>query len=207
MSTTPTRASGDGYARGRAARERLIDEATKAFAETGYHGASLRDIAARAGMTHAGLKHHFGTKTELMMAVLLHRDEVDSRDVEADFDAGLDWIEAIIRLAERNSTRRPLVELFAVLSAEAGSPHHPAHLHFAHRYRRTLSEATQAFSDAITDGRVRPEIDPAVAGRNWVALMDGLQVQWLLTVDGPPEQRVDMAAHLRASLDSMRPSD
>lgn len=205
--TSPQRASGDGYARGRAARERIIEEATKAFAETGYHGASLRDIASRAGMTHAGLKHHFGTKTDLMMAVLLHRDEMDSRDVEADFAQGLDWIEALIRLAERNATRRPLVELFAVLSAEAGSPHHPAHLHFARRYRRTLSEATQAFSDAIADGRVRPDVDPAVAGRNWVALMDGLQVQWLLTVDGPPEERVDMAAHLRASLAAMRPSE
>lgn len=205
--TTPQRAGGDGYARGRAARERIIEEASKAFAETGYHGASLRDIASRAGMTHAGLKHHFGTKTDLMMAVLLHRDETDSRDVEADFARGLDWIEAIIRLAERNATRRPLVELFAVLSAEAASPHHPAHLHFARRYRRTLSEATQAFSDAIADGRVRPDVDPAVAGRNWVALMDGLQVQWLLTVDGPPEERVDMAAHLRAALAAMRPTD
>ena len=52
-----------------------------------------------------------------------------------------------------------------------------------------------AFVAAQTDGQLRPSIEPDAAGRAFVALMDGLQVQWLLDRDS-----VDMAAVLRATL-------
>jgi AcrR family transcriptional regulator len=42
-----------------ATRERIVEAALEAFAEKGFHGASTRDIALRAG-THQGLiTYHF----------------------------------------------------------------------------------------------------------------------------------------------------
>ena len=53
-------------------RERLLDAAERLFAEAGYT-ASLRDITAAAGANLAAVNYHFGSKEELVKAVLLRR--------------------------------------------------------------------------------------------------------------------------------------
>lgn len=53
-------------------RERLIEAATAQFAESGYGGATLDAIAARAAVTKGGLYFHFAGKEELFFAVLDH---------------------------------------------------------------------------------------------------------------------------------------
>ncbi|MBM4063069.1 MAG: TetR/AcrR family transcriptional regulator [Planctomycetes bacterium] len=52
--------------------ERLIAAATLEFAESGYTGATLDGIAARAGVTKGGVYFHFDGKEELFFAVLDH---------------------------------------------------------------------------------------------------------------------------------------
>lgn len=47
------------------ARDVIIEAALAAFAEHGFHGASMRDIATRAGVSQSLLHHHFGTKEAL----------------------------------------------------------------------------------------------------------------------------------------------
>lgn len=53
-------------------RDRLIAAATSEFAESGYAGATLDAIAARAAVTKGGLYFHFAGKEELFFAVLDH---------------------------------------------------------------------------------------------------------------------------------------
>ncbi|WP_026869234.1 TetR/AcrR family transcriptional regulator [Inquilinus limosus] len=47
------------------ARDLILEAALAAFAERGFHGAGMRDIAARAGVSQSLLHHHFGTKEAL----------------------------------------------------------------------------------------------------------------------------------------------
>ncbi len=56
-------------ANGRATRERIIDEATRLFADTGYEATSLRQIAQAADIDSATLKYHFGDKPNLFAEV------------------------------------------------------------------------------------------------------------------------------------------
>lgn len=53
-------------------RSRLIAAATAEFAESGYAGATLDGIAARAGVTKGGVYFHFAGKEDLFFAVLDH---------------------------------------------------------------------------------------------------------------------------------------
>ncbi|MBL8750845.1 MAG: TetR/AcrR family transcriptional regulator [Planctomycetes bacterium] len=53
-------------------RDRLIAAATVEFAESGYAGATLDAIAARASVTKGGVYFHFAGKEELFFAVLDH---------------------------------------------------------------------------------------------------------------------------------------
>ncbi len=52
-------------ANGEATRARVLQAATAAFADSGYEGTSLRQIATRAGIDLATLKYHFGDKPAL----------------------------------------------------------------------------------------------------------------------------------------------
>ncbi|WP_251152621.1 TetR/AcrR family transcriptional regulator [Cellulosimicrobium sp. Marseille-Q4280] len=191
---------GRGYAKGRAKREQILQAAIQLFGEVGYHSASLRELASRVGMSHPGLLHHFPTKVALLEAVLEHRDVVDRSDLGEEIEQGVDYLDALVALVERNSRKRVVVELFTALAAEATSPDHPAHEYFVRRYATTVAamqDGLQRYADA---GRLRDGVDVAVAARHLVALMDGLQVQWLLSLDRDDAGHVDMASDLRAYL-------
>ena len=62
-----------GYPKGRIRREDILAAAVAVYSEAGYHGSSLREVAKRAGITHAGLLYYFPTKEALLAAVLERR--------------------------------------------------------------------------------------------------------------------------------------
>jgi AcrR family transcriptional regulator len=188
-----------GYAKGRAKRREILDQAMSLFGEVGYRAASLREIAARCGISHPGLLHHFPTKVSLLLAVLEHREQVDGEALFTGATTGVETLHRLVDLVSLNATRRGIVELFTVLSAEATAVDHPARTFFAERYRTTLREIEQAYTAVRDEGALRDGIDPGGAARQLIAMMDGLQIQWLLA-----DCAIDMAAlvhvHIQAQL-------
>ncbi|WP_329454034.1 TetR/AcrR family transcriptional regulator [Streptomyces sp. NBC_01497] len=183
------------YAKGRAKRLEIIEHAVTVFGEVGYRGASLRVIANRGGISHTGLLHHFPTKGSLLIAVLEHRDQVDDVWLTRDGATGVEQLRGLTELAELNTTRKAIVELFSVLAAEATSPEHPAHSYFVRRYENSVSSMALTYTLAREEGVLRAGVDPDTAAQQLVALMDGLQVQWLLS-----GCVTDMAGVLRAHI-------
>lgn len=62
-----------------ATRARILDAAEQLFAERGFEGASIRDIAALAGVQGALVHHHGGAKEHLFFTVVARRAEELSR--------------------------------------------------------------------------------------------------------------------------------
>lgn len=72
-----------GTARARQTRDRLIEAAGGVFAERGYRGATMREIAERAGANLAAAHYHFGSKLELYRAVVsVHFERLEARLAE-----------------------------------------------------------------------------------------------------------------------------
>src|SRR3954469_17059925 len=57
-------------------RQELLDAVVKECAERGIGDRSLRDVAAAVGTSHRMLLHHFGSRNELLHAIV---DEVERR--------------------------------------------------------------------------------------------------------------------------------
>ena len=168
-----------GYLKGRIRREDIIAAARAVYAEAGYHGSSLREIAKRAGITHAGLIYYFPSKEALLTAVLERRDVEDAERLQLAIPPGLEFLRHLVELTEHNVRQRGIVDLYARLAAEATSADHPAHDYFERHYRMARDYAVASFRELAARGELRGGIDPELAGLNLVALMDGLQVQWL----------------------------
>lgn len=54
-------------------KQRILDTAERLFAEHGYAGTSMRQVTAAAGVNLAAIHYHFGSKDELLDAVVLRR--------------------------------------------------------------------------------------------------------------------------------------
>jgi AcrR family transcriptional regulator len=196
--TTSARKPRGPYAKTSTRRREIVDAAVEVFRAGGYHKGSLRDVADRVGLSQAGLLHHYPSKDSLLEAVLTWRDD-DARDFLGDpVPEGADLLRGLVRLAEYNESTPQLIELHVILSAEGALADHPLHAYFVNRHREVLGSTARAFERAAEDGALKPGVDPESAARNVLALMDGLQVMWLLDRDG-----VDMAAHLRHYIQSL----
>lgn len=187
-----------GYPAGRRRRDQILEAATSAFAQAGFHGASLREIAELADVSTSALLHHFSSKRELLLAVLQRRDAdaATLAGTPSDTDP-VTRLRRAVEVARRNQSEQAgLVELYVTLCAEAAAPDHPAHGHFERRFRSTINAFGSAFAAVAADGGLAEGRDPWLEGLWWVALWDGLQFQWSFDHD-----QVDVAALLQAHLD------
>jgi AcrR family transcriptional regulator len=144
-------------------------------------------VAEACGLTVAGLLHHVGSKDGLLVAVLEHRDEEDVRALAEILGATTDQItrgdpmpsvtlaDMCDALVERNSKQPEIVMLYSVLEAESLSSGHPAYDYF---YKRQVDSVNALERLAPTDDN-----DPHGLAEQVIALMDGLQLQWLRSPD------------------------
>lgn len=198
MTNTDTTAAAMGrrrgtYAKTEATRQAILDAALEVFSGSGYRSGSLREIALRVGMSEAGLLHHFRNKSALLEAVLEERDDRARAMVPIGSDDGAAVLRGLIDLARYNASIPGVVELYATLSAEATAPDHPAHAYFVRRYEFTRGNIERALTVLETEGRLRRGMTPRRAAVTIIAMMDGLQVQWLLD-----RSVLDMAEELQA---------
>jgi len=185
MTTSPApgaRASTDARRRTQADRRRssqreVLDAAAQVIADKGSSKASFTEIAAVAGQSRAHPHYLFGSKANLLEALVddfseRYSDEVVSRIGDA---RGLDAISAVVKLFIR-SLRRPLAmtRAFYVLLGESLSAA-PELRPGLVTYHRWLQELIRGWIDeAIEDGEVAATLDADAAAAVIVATVRGI---------------------------------
>ena len=219
-------------------RARILNEAVVLFGEHGYAGTSLADIANAADISKAGLLHHFSSKDELFCKVLERRDREDALSilvespagegdtVEAPVDTignldtldvagasdldGTPWalLERYIELLERNVAHRDLTAIYTATAVSVLDAEHPAHRWMANHLNSAVERFESSFEAGKTAGLVDPKMPSRLVARSLVALIDGLQLQWLCsTTPGTAAAEslsTDLVAEIRLYADCLR---
>lgn len=159
----------------------ILKQAVEVFGEKGYANASLAEIADRVGMTHAGILHHFGSKQNLLLEAVSHRDQSDLAEHGwRTIPRGRAQFDHLIETAFRNAERPGIVQAFVVLSADAVTSCNPALAYFQGRYRVLRKDIAENFEALCAQAGVTDTSAIAHATASILAVMDGLQYQWLL---------------------------
>ncbi|MPY49079.1 TetR/AcrR family transcriptional regulator [Streptomyces acidicola] len=171
------------YARTPARKAEIVRAARDSFAENGYAKASLRDIAERAGITHAGLLHHFRSKDELLAEVLARRDAEEWQQGVAEVDSPDQLAPYLGELIRHHQKAPELMRLWIELAAAASRSDHPAHAYFVERYERGRAQFADGLQVDTDRDRLRGDISPESAAILFHAVLGGLQLQWVLDQD------------------------
>jgi AcrR family transcriptional regulator len=164
-------------------RQELLDAVVKECAERGIGDRSLRDVAAAVGTSHRMLLHHFGSRDELLLAIV---GEVERRkrallpELPTEPGAAIAAMWADLRRPEL----RPFERLFFECYARGVQGEQP--------FARMLPEAVEAW--LADDGST----DPALL-RLGLAVMRGLLLDLVATDD-----RTGVDAAAQAFIDLVR---
>ena len=169
------------------------------FGAKGYYNGSLAEVADQVGITHAGVLHHFGSKDQLLLEVLEYRDRTDVEHLEGQqVPGGLGLFEHLVKTARLNAERPGIVQTYAVLSAEAVTEDHPGQDWFRVRYTTLRGEVRSALTQVCDPQDPPSDADLDAAAASVLAVMDGLQVQWLLD-----REHVDLARHTAFAIEAI----
>ena len=58
-------------------KEKILEEALKLFAQSGYMGTSMNEIASRLGVTKAALYKHYSSKQEILDSIVERMNQMD----------------------------------------------------------------------------------------------------------------------------------
>lgn len=169
--------------------EALVASATQLFARRGIEGASVREVASCAGVNHALVFRHFGSKARLARTVL---DRLLDDLLEPFQGAGL-GPEVLATMGERAGERQDLVKLLtrAVLDGEVDF--------LSDREFPELDALVSAMERAAAAGRIGPAVPPRLmlliilSGALGWALMDPVLAESVGTPGATPKRRRELA--------------
>ncbi|OBJ60444.1 TetR/AcrR family transcriptional regulator [Mycobacterium sp. 1423905.2] len=163
-------------AKGEDRKQRILAVAQRLLSRNGWRTTTLAQIAREAGLTPAGLLHHFESKEQLLHAVLDARD----RDDDAHSDRGGDLLGEIAQVADRFTRAPELLGTFTVLLVENIAPDAPLHDRLVTRQRDAVDIVADGIRRGQAAGRYRSDIDPALKAVEILAFIHGMEMTWLL---------------------------
>lgn len=170
-----------------AARTALIVAASSLFAERGFHDSSVAEIGTRAGVSRGLVNHHFGSKDNLLHAVI----ETHLREWELEIVApaisgkhGLAALRAIIFAHLDLARERPgHLLLLQRLMGEALDPRNDLGEAFAAVHRRWREQGRYWWDEGVAAGEINPGLDQDANASLIIGAVRGITFDWLTAPD------------------------
>ncbi|MCU4185978.1 TetR/AcrR family transcriptional regulator [Acidiferrimicrobium sp. IK] len=164
---------------------KVLAAATALIAQHGSRALTLAAVGEGAGYSRGIVSHHFGSRENLLRAVMREARTFALPEVG---DSAADWLAATVRAYLKNVTsRRPAASAFLQMWGEAIAADPvlmPLYAEHDASFRRLLADKVR---DGIRDGSVRADVDPDAMAVSLVGLLRGVALQLIST---PPPPRV-----------------
>jgi AcrR family transcriptional regulator len=174
-------------------RKAIVRHAVEFFARYGYAETTLQAVAEQAGLTRAGLLHHFHSKEGLFVeAIAEGRQWADHQVRRSDAAEGLAGIRELRKfLGDTDDVMQ--VRFVQTLQGEALHDDAPEHLlRYVHqRLAKVHEQVSQYLQEARNKGEIG-DVDIPALTTMITAVINGLQARWLL------DRSVDTGAALDA---------
>jgi TetR/AcrR family transcriptional regulator len=155
-------------------RECILDAATELFAERGYHGTSMADLAEKVGLRKPSLFHHFATKDALYNAVFERLIEQLGGIIMSEAQTEGTFVVRLDRMTEAIVTALGVQASAASLCIREMMDWSP----FARgRFRDTLLPVLQAAEKFVQDGQAAGEFVSNVDARHVVLSVMAMYLQ------------------------------
>ena len=149
---------------GRRTRQAILDAASSLFAQNGYFGTSLREVATRVGVRESALYNYFPSKQALFDALLARDSETKSERLSAFLEQPLvDVRAALIDLATRmleGYTSSAEAETFRMLLSDGLRLARDGRINLFERMTSGSPRLEDVMRRLIRDGVLRKDADP-----------------------------------------------
>ena len=186
MSTTPAKRG--PYAKSAQKRAAIAKAAYDVVMEVGHPQLTTAAVAAKAGMLERTMLYHFPTRDHLLVAAIDYFEgHLETGDGERGRERPLatpdQFRDLIDTLAQRSPSEDKRLQLQVALASAAQDPAHPAHAFFQRHYERVMAEMVELMKARQAAGLAHPDRDPVRMARQFIAVWDGLQQNWLIRRD------------------------
>jgi TetR/AcrR family transcriptional regulator, fatty acid metabolism regulator protein len=160
-------------------RKLILDAAIRVFAEHGYHGSRVGDIAEDAGVAHGLLYHYFASKEDVLRTIFVENWGqliARFRAVEASHEPAQDKLDGIAKILLRTWRNDPA--LVTVMVREVAR---------SHELEAQVEDVREAFGiiqrvieEGQASGAFRPDVDARLA--SWVVYgaLEEILTGWVL---------------------------
>jgi AcrR family transcriptional regulator len=136
-------------------RDEILNAASRCFARAGFHGTSMQDLCAEAGMSPGGLYRYFPSK-EAIIAGISERDRNQLREALRQLDAAPDFMSAFEELGRQQLIERSLDSIGVWAEIISESRRNPG---IASLYAEADRELRGLIAEAMRKAAARGELD------------------------------------------------
>ncbi|SFC31373.1 transcriptional regulator, TetR family [Klenkia taihuensis] len=154
---------------------RVLDAAVALIAERGSRAVTLAEVGEAAGYSRGIVHAHFGSREQLLAAVVRDAQRFDVPEVAG---SGLDRLTALVRAYLQNvALRRPAIGAFLLMWAESRASDPVLGPLFAERDRAFRADLAAVVRAGVADGSVRADADPEAVAVLLLGALRGIGMQ------------------------------
>jgi AcrR family transcriptional regulator len=163
----------------RTKRKQILDAAIRVFADHGYHGSRVGDIASDAGVAHGLLYHYFASKDDILRTIFVENWGAliaRFREVEAADEPAGEKLEGIAKILLRTWRNDPA--LVTVMVREVAR---------SHQLQDRVDEVREAFAivqriieEGQATGAFRKDVDARLASWLFYGGLEEVLTGWVL---------------------------
>lgn len=185
-------------------KQAIMENATRLFAEKGFHNTSTVEIAKAAGVAHGTIFYHYKNKEGIILEIFQHAGDIYLKEMAASVESrqnGMEQIEAILRFnsAFRRTHSRQLLIFLRDFPGKLTSDHSELKRMVKETNEQVLEMISDCLEAGIADGSIAP-VDTRKTACILNGLTFGLLHMDLLSPIEMPEMEKNVCQFCRAAL-------